>query len=210
MKSIKKFLRRSRKKRSKKVIYNDGLEKTDTLFKPVQAMKELICWVINMDIKIYDCLLQLLKENDEFSKKTCLDSYEAYNYIINSLLKNINSKLRVLSYKEFEICSILKWITTDDDLRNLCFDKKDVKDEIKTLIKYTNKKLELLILVMKNNINKKSWFSSKKVYKCETLGQASAQIILILKELQNNGLSDYLSMQKEIASELNSLTKLLM
>ena len=140
-----------------------------------------------------------------------MDLYNAYNIIINLKLKSLNLPLSVLPYSEtaYRIQNISALIS-DENLRDSCFLNTYVNDDVKKLLSFANKKLELLILLLKLNKEGKSkiFFSKSKkaMGECNLIGQSSAQIMLILKELQNNGLYDHYRMQNDISSEINSLS----
>jgi hypothetical protein len=124
---------------------------------------------------------------------------------------DLNFTVLPYTYTDRETCrSFPKFGATDDELKSKCFEKDSIKDDFKTVIKFTNKKLQLVLQIIKNREHQTSWFFRKKVFKqCETFGQASAQMELILKDLKDYGLKNDLIIQKQLSTEINSLVKLI-
>jgi hypothetical protein len=56
------------------------------MFKQIQVVKELLCWVINFDAKIKVCFIKSLNSsaiNSPIIKKLLVDLYESYTNQIN-------------------------------------------------------------------------------------------------------------------------------
>jgi len=197
---------------------NEGIKK---YYKQIQPVKELLCWILNFDSKVLPCFIYFVKKQNDDKIFTLINRYSYINLLIEQ--KMIDIKLDVLLSLKTDIndsnpkCNLSKLseIVEDQELfrivtsRGLSIkmidDKKKsfiiVNDNIKELLRLTNQKLLLLIEI----VNKIPF----NLDVCSRIGQTSTgQILLILKELVNNGMENELNEQREIATKINSLIEL--
>lgn len=187
-------------------------------FRQIQAMKELLCWVINFDRKVYKCFASCVdKLNNNSKEKEFKGKYQDLNNAINKIFKDKNGlkNLQILEVDSSEqLCTMPKIskVISDNSIKFYLFHgEKDGKEAgnvrtiVKQLIHLTNKKLELFIEVFEINWANKTGFSFLKTRECETFGQTiSGQILLILKELQDNGLNEQRGLQTKLAQYINT------
>lgn len=177
------------------------------MFKQIQVIKELLCWVINFDAKIKFCFIKSLNSsriNSPIIKKLLLDLYDSYTSQIN-LLFLATKNLKVISPEtsdEFCVIGSISSKITDLQIKNDAFDGVFVNKFIKNILSLSNKKLELLIKLYSISENNLVFTNDE----CSRLGQTSTgQIILILKELVNNGMSNEHIIQKDLGSNINNI-----
>lgn len=180
------------------------------MFKQIQVIKELLCWVINFDVKIKFCFIKSLNSsriNSPIIKKLLLDLYDSYTSQINLLFLSTNNlkNLKVISPETSDkFCDIpnISSKITDIQIKNDTFDGEFVNKFIKNILSLSNKKLELLVKLHGISENTLTFTNED----CSRLGQTSTgQIILILKELINNGMSNEYMIQKDLGSNINNI-----
>ena len=181
-------------------------------YSQVQPIKELICWILNFDFKVYPCFNYFLKKNKNLGYK-----YVVLNELIDDKFRELkleslldlrtnlsdkNIKCTLQSFpKKIEDKKFFKIVTEKG--KKVIEGKQyiQVNSGIKELLNLTNKKLKLLITIT-NQI-------PYNLTECSLIGQTSTgQILLILKELINNGMQEEYKLQQNIADQLNNMIRL--
>jgi hypothetical protein len=182
------------------------------LFKQLPFVKELLCWILSFDHKVLPCFNFLI--NSEKKLQQYIQQYNEINILLDSKfnsyglgklleLKGTDAKGNAKCNNNFKGSKISEKIKDNDlfDLVKNELNNSMINDKVKELLKLTNDKIRLIIKIGRK---------IPKNTECSRLGQAATgQIILTLKELIDNGMTNEYEIQKVLAKKINNVGSLL-